>query len=243
MHGSFRPEAGVQMNRHSRRRVRSRKTTSFAWGPWLFWSLWVILLSGLTTISVLLIWESRNPCPCSAGEIDSVAFPTLEPTSSQPMFPYVVEPGETLEDVAQRFGVPVPTLQAVNRLPPEHSLQPGQLLFIPGTPPASEAQEERVRIVEVLGIGLLEQERVRLTNLSPQPISLEGWTLVDQDGHEFRFPAILLYAQGSLFLWTKAGVNTAVDVYWGLTEAVWEPGETAILRNAQGQEIHRFDIP
>ncbi len=151
--------------------------------------------------------------------------------------------GETLEDVARKFGVPVPTLQALNNLPPDHPLPPGQLVFVPGTPPALEAGAPQVRIVEVLGVGLLEQERVRLTNVSPQPVSLEGWSVVDEEGNTFRFPPVVLYAQGSLFLWTKPGVNTAVDVYWGLDTAVWERGETVVLRNAQGEEVHRFEIP
>ncbi len=231
------------MRSRTARRRRRPSDTGFAWGPWLFWSLWVILLSGLTTFGVLLFWEWRNPCPCSSGVVGSPDLPSVPVPPTQVMFPYLTLEGETLEDVAQKFGVPVPTLQALNNLPPDHPLPPGQLVFVPGTPPALEAGAPQVRIVEVLGVGLLEQERVRLTNVSPQPVSLEGWSVVDEEGNTFRFPPVVLYAQGSLFLWTKPGVNTAVDVYWGLDTAVWERGETVVLRNARGEEVHRFEIP
>jgi len=175
----------------------------------------VILLSGLTTFGVLLFWEWRNPCPCSSGVVGSPDLPSVPVPPTQVMFPYLTLEGETLEDVARKFGVPVPTLQALNNLPPDHPLPPGQLVFVPGTPPALEAGAPQVR----------------------------RWSVVDEEGNTFLFPPVVLYAQGSLFLWTKPGVNTAVDVYWGLDTAVWERGETVVLRNARGEEVHRFEIP
>ncbi len=208
--------------------------------PWLLWSLWVVVLAGGTTWAVLWWWNRSHPCPCATPvAVGPLPTPALTPT--QVTFPYVAQPGDTLEGVAKKFGVPVPTLQALNHQPPG-PLQPGSLVFIPGTPPAGEDASVQVRIAEVVAPGFLAQERVRLVNQSAQPVSLEGWTLADQDGLVFRFPPVMLYAQGSLFVWTRSGTPTAVDLYWGLERAVWEPGEIAVLKDAQGREVHRFRI-
>ncbi len=221
------------------RKRRSVSRNVFPW-PWLLWSLWVVVLTATTTLAVLWVWNRTHPCPCETQEA-GVALPTPIMTPTQITFPYVVQPGDTLESVAERFGVPVPTLQALNHLFPG-PLQPGSLVFVPGTPPADTQGQAQVRIVEVIAPGFLVQERVRLMNLSPHPIRLEGWALADDDGNVFRFPPVVLYPQGSLQVWTRSGASSAVDVYWGLERAVWEPGDIAVLNDAQGREVHRFQV-
>lgn len=214
------------------------------WTAWLLWSLWVMLLSAVSTLAVLVWWERRNPCPCQAGPLGPLALPALPMTPTVPAFPYLTQEGETLEQVAQQFEVPLPTLQALNALPPDQPLPAGQLLFIPGTPPATLVQGRQVRIVDVLAPGLWEQERVRLVNLDPRPVFLQGWTLEDLEGQRvFRFPPVWLYAQGSLFVWTRSGTNTAVDLYWGQSQAMWRPGDWLLLRDDRGEEVDRFEIP
>ncbi len=214
------------------------------WTAWLLWSLWVVLLSATTTLAVLIVWERRNPCPCPVGVAGPMALPTLPVTPTVPAFPYIAQEGQTLAQIAEQMGVPLEELQALNDLPADQPLPQGQLLFIPGTPPATVTQGRQVRIVDVLAPGLLEQERVRLTNLGYRPVFLEGWTLSDLEGRAvFRFPAVWLYAQGSLFVWSREGTNTAVDLYWGRTQPAWQPGDWLVLRDAQGQEVDRFEVP
>jgi hypothetical protein len=42
---------------------------------------------------------------------------------------------------------------------------------------------------------------------------------------------------------TQGGQNTVVDLYWGLVAAVWESGEQAILRDAQGVVRATYRVP
>lgn len=48
---------------------------------------------------------------------------------------YVVQPGDTLNSISARFGVPIEELIRVNNLRPPFFLFPGQTLFIPTRPP------------------------------------------------------------------------------------------------------------
>lgn len=61
---------------------------------------------------------------------------------------YIVQPGDTLFSIANRFGVPWQEIVRVNRLQPPFSLYVGQQLFIPGvgpvpTPPPPTGNIER----------------------------------------------------------------------------------------------------
>jgi len=57
--------------------------------------------------------------------------PTLTPTPTVYVIFYAVQPGETLADIAAKFGVTVEDILKANRLPPNSTVFPGQLLAIP----------------------------------------------------------------------------------------------------------------
>ena len=79
-------------------------------------------------------------------------------------------------------------------------------------------------------------EQVRLVNHGSQGIALEGWVLEDEDGHSFVFPNLFLWRNGTVSVHTASGNDSATDLYWGLTEAVWDrAGETIRLRNPVGE--------
>jgi hypothetical protein len=64
---------------------------------------------------------------------------------------------------------------------------------------------------------------------------LTGWELDDGKGNVYQFPSIKLFSKGeAISLYSKAGANTASELYWGLSEATWLPGKTASLRDPQG---------
>jgi hypothetical protein len=161
----------------------------------------------------------------------------------------------------------VEDLMEVNALTDPNSLSIGMVLYIPITPVATDTpdeptptrtprstlepgeaatqppQEGRVVINSVIGAGDLRTEHVFLTRLGEEPISLEGWTLEDEDGNRFTFPQLELLKDGAVNVWTASGTQTVVDLYWGLGQAVWESGEKVTLKDAQGKVRATYTIP
>jgi len=55
------------------------------------------------------------------------------------------------------------------------------------------------------------------------------------------FPRFTLAPGESVRLWTKLGVNTETDLYWGRRVAVWSNiGDRARLRNSRGVLVDTF---
>ena len=44
-------------------------------------------------------------------------------------------------------------------------------------------------------------------------------------------------------VWTAAGSNSVVDLYWGHQGPVWESGETATLKDADGKVRDTYEVP
>lgn len=196
---------------------------------------------------------------------------TPEPTSEEVerVSEYTVQSGDTLGSIASRFGLTIEDLVRANELDNPDRLEVGQVLNIPGsegrevptearptepeqpgeTPPSpsptqpAEAGEARVSIDSVVGAGDLETERVLLRRIGPGELSLAGWRLVEAGGEEFVFPQLTLFEGGAVNIYTKAGQPTVVDLFWGLSGPVWEPGETVTLVDSQNQEHATFQIP
>jgi hypothetical protein len=42
---------------------------------------------------------------------------------------------------------------------------------------------------------------------------------------------------------SRAGDDTAIDLYWGLDESVWAPGGVITLRDPEGAVRSTFQIP
>ncbi len=181
---------------------------------------------------------------------------------------YQVRANDTLGQIASQYGVSLDDLMEVNALTDPNSLSVGMVLYIPITPVATDTpdvptptrtpratpepgeasateppQEARVVINSVIGAGDLRTEHVFLTRLGEEPISLEGWTLEDEDGNRFTFPQLELLKDGAVNVWTASGTQTVVDLYWGLGQAVWESGEEVTLKDAQGKVRAAYTIP
>lgn len=52
-------------------------------------------------------------------------------SSIQPYITYVIQPGDTLDGLAERFGTNVSTLETLNDLPPKSVLCTKQTILIP----------------------------------------------------------------------------------------------------------------
>jgi phosphatidylserine/phosphatidylglycerophosphate/cardiolipin synthase-like enzyme len=83
----------------------------------------------------------------------------------------------------------------------------------------------------------LAGEHVLLRNSGGRPVDLGGWTLRDEAGAIYTFPAVTLGAGAELRVWVKAGTDDAANLYWGRGQPVWNnSGDTATLRDVTGQE-------
>lgn len=200
------------------------------------------------------------------AELVAIALPS--PTATLPPSPtpatYTVQPGDTLFHISQVLGVDMEAIMAANGITNPDALDAGQVLRIPqverGSPsqsqpalpesgilasatPAADSQTPRVQIREVSGRGNLQTESVLLINTGGQA-NMTGWTVDDGRGHRYTFPGtFILYKDGAVNLHSRAGIDTAIDLYWGLSEAVWLPGTTVTLRDASGQVHDTFRIP
>ena len=77
-----------------------------------------------------------------------------------------------------------------------------------------------------------------------RPLVMTGWTLSDLAGNTFTFPSFTLAAGATVKVWTNSGADDAANLYWGRGQAVWNnTGDTAFLRNAQGDEVSRYSYP
>jgi LysM repeat protein len=144
---------------------------------------------------------------------------------------------------------PLPTATATS-LPPTAVHSPTPRPSSTATPrPSSTAtptqlgQEPNMVIEKVVGVGVLETERVELVRTGVGELSLAGWRLEDGKGNRFIFPDLTLYTGSAINLNTRAGQDTVVDLYWGLTSPMWRTGKTVYLYDAQNELRATYTIP
>lgn len=191
---------------------------------------------------------------------------------------HIVQAGDTLGKISERYGVPLEDIAEANDIVNVNTIAVGQELLIPvggiptATPEGAEAGDEAegeptravpptplpteppaegtaiVEISEVIGVGELADEAVRITNAGTRPVALQEWELLDEEGHVFTFAAVTLYGSSeagspAILVHTETGQNGASNLYWGQEAAVWEPGETVTLRDAEGTVQATYVIP
>jgi LysM repeat protein len=185
---------------------------------------------------------------------------------------YEVQSGDTLGAIAEAYGVTVEEITAANNLESPDVLDVGDVLvipvpaesdelpptevalptntFAPPTPPASGTStplppgfDPEIEIVTVVAAGNLADERVVLRLNGDGELALLGWSLQDEDGNLYVFPELTLFKDGAVTVYSKAGTNNVVELFWGLGKAVWESGETVSLVDPQGNEQASYVIP
>lgn len=185
---------------------------------------------------------------------------------------YEVQSGDTLGAIADAFGVTVDEIIAVNDLENPDVLDVGDILNIPvpadaEDPVATESAQSTatlapptpgilststplpagfdpdVEVVTVVAIGNLSDERVVIRLNGDGTLALRDWRLEDEDGNLYVFPELTLFKDGAVTVYTKAGTNNVVELFWGLSDAVWESGETVSLLDPQGNVQATYTIP
>lgn len=101
----------------------------------------------------------------------------------------------------------------------------------------------QLAITAVIGAGDLANEHVTIEHTGSQDLSLAGWRLRDQNGNEFRFPALVLHPGAYVEVFSGQGANSATSLFWGRMVAVWASGELATLLDASGQTQATYLVP
>ncbi len=204
------------------------------------------------------------PAATAAAVATASAPPTLPPTPD--LKRHVVRAGETLGAIAELYGVDWEDIAAFNQLDQPQHLSVGDELIIPigglptptvePSPTATEAApptpiptdppaagEAKVIIQEIVGAGDLQTEAVVLANEGTRQLQLANWTLEDSQGNVYKFNVLILFGGGAVQLHTRSGQDTTADLYWDLNFPVWESGETATVRDADGIARATFTVP
>ncbi len=196
------------------------------------------------------------------------ASPTPRLTRTPNYRVHEVESGDTLGRIATMYDLTIEDIIDVNNLEDPDTLEVGQKIYIPSPEDEEDAGQEvtpepdetsaqatdadaqvaveagaQIEIVTIIGVGDLATEKVKIGDLKGEKHSLEGWYLKDEDGHRFTFPQTTLYENGEILINTRPGTKTALDLFWGLDEAAWEPGELAVLYDPDGNAQATYQVP
>jgi hypothetical protein len=104
--------------------------------------------------------------------------------------------------------------------------------------------EEPVILIEtVIGAGDLQNEAVLLKRVGEGELLLTGWKLTNGRGAEYTFPYLLLNKNGAVRLYSRAGNNTVMELYWGANQAVFRSGDVVSLYDWQGNLRAAYTLP
>jgi hypothetical protein len=152
-----------------------------------------ILVSAVTMLSVILIWNATHKTPVTFGS------------------------GNT----------PSPAIQSTDH-------------YQPTLPPLNV---RTIEIQSVLVPGDLANEKVVIKSVSENKLDLTGWSLTDAQDHSFTFPALSIYPGGAVTIYSRAGVNSAVELFWASDKPLWYTGEVVTLVDSAGNPRTDFTIP
>lgn len=186
------------------------------------------------------------------------------PTPLQNVEEYKVEVDDTLGEIAAKYGLSVEEIMEVNGLSNPDAISAGLVIYIPvtpETPPTNTPAPTATKIIDinatldkkagsagvvinsVIGVGDITQERVFISRTGIGELNMAGWQLRDENGNVFSFPQLQLFEGGAINVWTTNGSASVVDLYWGLQNPVWQPGEKVTLIDAKGAVRATFQIP
>lgn len=100
-----------------------------------------------------------------------------------------------------------------------------------------------VQIVSVIGAGNPDVEAVVVKYAGQGELDLTGWHLKDSSGRTFTFPPFKLFQEGAVQVHTASGTNTAIDLFWGQRQAMWESGQAVLLTKPEGEVQDSYPVP
>lgn len=221
------------------------------------------------TVQVTAVSPTAPSAP-AATQAFSQSTDTPAPQPDEPLV-HVVTAGDTLANISRFYEVPMEDIMIANGISNPNILSVGQQLTIPvgglptatsppptetaapatpeepPTPIATEPLEQgdvAVEISEVVSAGEMAEEAVQILNNGSRQVALLDWKLADEDGHVYTFGQVTLFGDGAgLLVHTETGQDTATDLYWGLEESAWEPGELVTLLDEEEEIQATYTIP
>ena len=100
-----------------------------------------------------------------------------------------------------------------------------------------------MRIVSVIGAGVLNAEAVVVQYNGEGELDLTGWHLKDAAGHSYHVSAIQALQERRRAGAHGRGTNTAIDLYWGEHQAVWQSGQAVLLTTPEGAAQDSYPVP
>lgn len=94
----------------------------------------------------------------------------------------------------------------------------------------------------LIGAGDLEFEHVNLVYLGSTSLDLQGWTLWAGKTKVYTFPAFLIFKGGGLDVYSKAGVDTAIELYMDSKTTFWSSGTPLVLQDPQGNVRLEYEV-
>lgn len=123
--------------------------------------------------------------------------------------------------------------------PADNSSQPA----LPGDATLPPLDEPVILIETVIGAGDLQNEAVLLRRVGEGELLLTGWKISNGRGAEYVFPYLLLNKGGAVRLYSRAGNNTVMELFWGSNQAVFRSGDLVSLYDWQGGPRATYSVP
>ena len=99
-------------------------------------TLWCYVACVSANVTPIVITATFNPQPYATSQQSNLPIPTPTLDVAQGVVPstYVVQTGDTLLNIAQRFGLPLSSIIELNNLPNPNLLMVGQVINLPNIP-------------------------------------------------------------------------------------------------------------
>lgn len=115
-----------------------------------------------------------------------------------------------------------------------------------GSAPAATPIPEGETVIEirnVFGVGDLQNEVVVIKRVGDGELALSRWKMEDGEGNAYTFPDLVLNKDGAVQVYTRSGVDTVIELFWGMGRAAWSSGEQVTLVDPQGTVRATYTIP
>ena len=197
-----------------------------------FWKIFLLILlnvavSASVTYGVLYYWENVRNAEKPYQLVINDSYPTAE------------VPIESTAVPAEKTDVPDDEQPGIDQ--PFESIPAEEE---PTSEPTPVIRGAKVEITIIRNPGSLSGEALRIVSNADEVVSLDGWTLEDANGNVLKFPNIQLLRKGIFVeVYSRSGHSTPYEIFWDREEAVWQSGETAVIRDMFGQIQATYRVP